>query len=460
MMEGTVESGSEDDLPDDDISILILELQESAYQSTFHQAARKGDLSMLNRMINSSRFSKEIPQEWLKKILLELLRKHQLESLYFLIHHCSEMFNNDLKYCLEFMEKSILTENFKIAQLFFDSFPERINLMNVYNFLEKSIPEDLALEIAKFIIPQNINLYRQQHRQANVVNTVEFAKRNGKNTLSRFIKQHIGYPKAVIQKLERIFDVIIDQAMQCAKTYPKPVLIVVGEHHGDYQSYQIEKALLKSAKNHNFKFFYHEKFGTHIQDVAKSKFNMILGMVDLHPQRGAETVERDVFIRQAVLPIKQPTLLIFGKSHLMGLLEDPHIVEKFYIVPFNLDLINSIRILENELTEFEAIYQYVKLSCEQRNKVEKDVTFAKDALTRAKFADDPNKAIQFLPDQMEFSDTTKVISHWNPLMIEENRLDEIFCTPSELRFINKKSSPVALSSDDEVVQSLRHFRGL
>jgi hypothetical protein len=163
--------------------------------------------------------------------------------------------------------------------------------------------------------------------------------------VSKYLKKKIALAKDTLDALAFEFQAIIEKEQIIASRSDKKILILLGELHGDYQGYQLEKELLKTVKAKGIFTLLCElpsvKFLHSIEKKARDSFKMNLIAVDKHPKRnnGASVKERNEVIAQEINQIEQDAVFITGIEHLYGLLqEETSLIDrsKYHIVPFNL----------------------------------------------------------------------------------------------------------------------------
>ncbi|MCS5710637.1 ankyrin repeat domain-containing protein [Candidatus Berkiella aquae] len=184
-------------------------------------------------------------------------------------------------------------------------------------------------------------------------NVVEMTKKHYKHTpMSRLFKQHIGLSKELLHKGENDFRQLLTMEMQVAKMKRKKILVILGETHGNYRIYQIEKVMLKVARELGILNVYAEatqedNADSPLQLKAKENMGMKLIAVDTHPERdySATVEDRNVYIAQEISTANENGVLVTGSDHLYGLLNDEESVintKQYHVVPFNLSSIAKL----------------------------------------------------------------------------------------------------------------------
>lgn len=196
-----------------------------------------------------------------------------------------------------------------------------------------------------FLLSKGADPYAVDDNQRNIIN---HAKRKNRHTpLSRFLKSKIGLSKerllASISPLLSIFKA----KLAAAKMHNKKLMILLGEYHGDYRLYQIEKMLLAHLSDMGIKHLFVEtnKKSTLIKDeyvpmINKWSQRMTIHGVDNHPEREVASLnERNAVIREGVTAVQQDGVMITGLCHLYGLTKAKATRlsrHQFVVIPVNL----------------------------------------------------------------------------------------------------------------------------
>ncbi len=219
-------------------------------------------------------------------------------------------------------------------------------------------------------------------------NIVEIAKQAMKHTpLSKDLKKQIEVPKKILYSIEEIFRKQLLNELTVAKQSNKKVLIMLGEIHGDFKIYQVEKMMIRVARELGFSTLFVEaplEFAeVPIEIKAREKYGMELVPVDTHPDKEKVSVqERNKYISKEISAKNKEGLLITGSDHLYGLLADRKTAidsNQFHIIPFNLS-----SLIERQLDTDEA-----------------------------RFSSDKSCVIQVVESAVCFSPIKPVIDRWN-----------------------------------------------
>lgn len=169
-------------------------------------------------------------------------------------------------------------------------------------------------------------------------NVVMIAKENAKHTpTSKYIKSKIGLSEEEKESFKWQFRGIVKKAYQRAITQNKKLLVLLGEAHGFYACYQIEKIFLTVLSEFNIKHFGVENVdishANHpIDRYAKNKLKMKLHALDIESQ---SISKRDSAMSLNINKLNKHSVVIVGADHLRGIL--PLIdYEKYHVVPFSL----------------------------------------------------------------------------------------------------------------------------
>jgi hypothetical protein len=199
------------------------------------------------------------------------------------------------------------------------------------------------LKAVKLLSKKGADLTKVDIYQHHVLH---YAKKDMQHSpVSIYLKDKIATKKDILAALAFEFQAIIEKEKIMARRSGKKILILLGELHGAYQGYQLEKALLKEVKAKGISTLLCElpsiQFLHSIEKKARDSFKMNLIAVDKHPKRnaGASIEERNEVIAQEINKIEQDAIFITGTEHLYGLLqEETSLIDrsKFHIVPFNI----------------------------------------------------------------------------------------------------------------------------
>lgn len=200
------------------------------------------------------------------------------------------------------------------------------------------------LPIVKYLLSRGANpsWVNMQH-----VNLVEFSRKAGNHTpLSRLFKNKLQLQQNVKKHLQATIRKILEKQMRVAKIRNKKIIILLGEAHGNYATYEVEKIFLKVAKDlgvtnlfYEFPKQYH--LDKPITRFAEHKLSMNVHKIDNHPRRQitASIQERNVVMTNEISGKKQHGVVVVGANHLKGMLEESDSqfdTQQFHLVPFNL----------------------------------------------------------------------------------------------------------------------------
>lgn len=200
-------------------------------------------------------------------------------------------------------------------------------------------------EAIAYLLKKGANPYDVDEYQRNII---DYAKRQNRHTpLSRFLKSKIGLSKELLLASIRPLLSIFKAKLAVAKVQNKKLMILLGECHGDYRLYQIEKMLLAQLSNMGIKHLFVEtkKNSDVIKDeyvpmINKRSQRMTIHGVDNHPRREAASVNmRNVVIKEELTAFNQHGVMITGLYHLYGLTKAKETRlsrHQFVVVPVNL----------------------------------------------------------------------------------------------------------------------------
>ncbi|MCS5711859.1 ankyrin repeat domain-containing protein [Candidatus Berkiella aquae] len=199
-------------------------------------------------------------------------------------------------------------------------------------------------KLISYLLKKGADPYAVDFNQNNII---DYAKKDNHHTpLSRFLKKQIGLTKTRLRRIMHFLRFRILRKLGLAKKLNKKLLIILGESHGDYRLYQIEKAFLAFAVKFKIKHLFVETNhdSAMIADeygkmINKKKKNMFITGVDNHPCLSASVSERNVVISEGIEAICQHGVFITGLHHLYGLVRDPKTKldgRKFETLPINL----------------------------------------------------------------------------------------------------------------------------
>lgn len=185
------------------------------------------------------------------------------------------------------------------------------------------------------------------------IGIVELAKTTNKHSpFSKHLKHMVGLSDIEVSRIQDAFEALLQNELLNADAQHKMPLLILGELHGKFKIYQIEKAMLQVAKKYGFETLYTEKPNEEfsvmpIEHKAKDTLNMSIIPVDTHPNRLAASVaERNVYIAAGISQANKPGVLITGSDHLKGLLKDAKSkidTDKYYLIPINLGKLSNVK---------------------------------------------------------------------------------------------------------------------
>lgn len=196
-----------------------------------------------------------------------------------------------------------------------------------------------------YLLEKGANPYIADENEQNIIT---LTKKNYRHTkLSRYIKQKIGFSKDVLAAFAKKMQKYFKKQLEIAKGNKKKLLIMLGELHGDYRLYQLEKTLLASTAQLGIRHLFAEcekdndLILREYQDMTKKIHPRIkiIG-VDNHPQKEtADLNERNAYIKEGITNVDEHGVLITGTHHLYGLTKKRRTklsAKQFDVVPVNL----------------------------------------------------------------------------------------------------------------------------
>jgi hypothetical protein len=196
-----------------------------------------------------------------------------------------------------------------------------------------------------FLLKMGADPYISDNDEQNIIT---FTKRNFRHTkLSRYVKQKIGFSKDALTHFAKKWQQLFKTCLDIAKRNQKKLVILLGEKHGDYRLYQLEKKLLASIAQLGIKhlFVECEKDDDWILDeyrdmTKKIKPGMNIIGVDNHPQKVTASVnKRNGYMKEGITAVAEHGVLITGVNHLYGLAKKRQTklsAKQFEIIPVNL----------------------------------------------------------------------------------------------------------------------------
>ncbi len=179
---------------------------------------------------------------------------------------------------------------------------------------------------------------------------VELAQINDKDTpLSEYLKKQIALPPMEMTALVNSFKKILEKEYAISKKLKKTFVVVLGELHGIYSIFEVEKAFLKVAKEMGINQCYMElpsgdKNWEKIDiELEAEKLNMTVARIDDHYYRGTASVDQRNLVMTRKVKEKD-CVMIVGAAHIKGIVNKKSVrlpPEQFHVVPFNLGPIAS-----------------------------------------------------------------------------------------------------------------------
>lgn len=180
-------------------------------------------------------------------------------------------------------------------------------------------------------------------KSTNIIDAIKVHNAGKHTAISKFIKACRGFDKERLAFFSQHFKVILEKELNEAKMRNKNLLVLLGEHHGNYKIQQLEKQIVKIMKQLGVNVLYKElpvgaQFHLPVFSFAEKELNMTTFCIDNHPQRrtSATVEERNQVMAFEMLRHNQHGVLITGALHLEGLLQNDLSRYYFHMVPFNL----------------------------------------------------------------------------------------------------------------------------
>lgn len=254
-------------------------------------------------------------------------------------------------------------------------------------------------ELCHFLISRGADPYLVDRNQENIIH---MAKSNNKNTdISRQLKKEIGFTEELRDKISLFIQRLLEKCLQKAEHQNKKLLILLGEYHGEYRGYLVEKIALKVADALGIQLFFVElpdksvqtKDKTSYMPLAHAKKHLHFEIIGADNNRSNSDKYdcskpgmryRNKGLRKAIQEGNQHAVLITGANHLEGLLNEVETRidhKKFFAVPINLSAIMDKHFKFN-----------INLS----------------------FCDDLRNAIQFDFNGFNNENVESVLTKWNP----------------------------------------------
>lgn len=204
-------------------------------------------------------------------------------------------------------------------------------------------------EVCQFLIDQGADPYRMIDQTC----IMHYVKPYRDKIFSHQLKKKINFSEIFKQKQRAILEAFISQCLAEAKRMQKKLIILIGEAHGEYRGYQIEKLILQVANHLNISnLLLEEKNGTvnkyenympRQYSEKHLKFKMI--GIDNNQSRGMTfdctdhgMLYRNFGMCEFIDDFSEHAVIINGAAHLYGLLEAPGTQinrSKTFVLPFN-----------------------------------------------------------------------------------------------------------------------------
>jgi hypothetical protein len=202
------------------------------------------------------------------------------------------------------------------------------------------------LKAVKLLFEEGADLTQVDIYQRHILH---YAKKDMRPTaVSKYLKENISLSQDILENLALEFRAIIEKELMIARVSGKKILILLGELHGSYQVYQLEKEILKVLKEKGISVLLAElpsaKHLKSIEKKAQDSYKMNIIAIDKHPKRNnrASIEERNEVMAEEVNQLDQDAAFITGSEHLEGLLQQELIDRsKYHVVPFNLSSLIS-----------------------------------------------------------------------------------------------------------------------
>jgi hypothetical protein len=199
-------------------------------------------------------------------------------------------------------------------------------------------------DIVKYLIKKGAVLDWVNKYQLNLI---DLSQINGKDTpISEYLKKQIGPSDAEMASLINSFKRILESEYSTSKKLNKRLVVVLGELHGAFSIFKVEKAFLKVAIELGISHCYKE-LPSFDRDCSKTKIELKaqkLGMnvlrIDDHLFRSdASLNQRNKVMTEKVKENDKDCIMIVGAAHIKGIMNNKAVRlprEEFHVVPFNL----------------------------------------------------------------------------------------------------------------------------
>lgn len=351
--------------------------------TSLHKAAENGNLAAIRKILEKKPFLLNSTNRKLETPLYNAILSRNAESVLELIQQGADLkvtnfkMQTPLEYALFFMEYKT------VIQLVKHGAPVNANLFTLPNRPLHIAVEENQLDLVKTLIeygadindvsdsgntPLHIAVDNSKNNKTSEkiahfllengaqpdlvtddhLNIVDLAKSsvNGQlkhNIFSKELKKFVEINKKHLEHLSAHFAKIIRSEQEKARNLNKKFLVLLGELHGYFDIYQVEKRMLSILKQAGIKNLYTEKDTSEasfpIEYIAQ-KDGMTITGIDDHPEREtANLKERNIIISNHIHKKNADAVFITGCHHLYGLLADEHTKidpQRFYTLAFNL----------------------------------------------------------------------------------------------------------------------------
>lgn len=339
-----------------------ISMMESDFTFTeLHEAASSGKIHEIRKIISEKTVCIDALDRAEQTPLFHAVLQRQLEAVEVLIANGASLDGIDgygsspIHYAARYNNIGILkalVENGADVNAF-DLFSNCTPLhIVVQNSIDKG---DKTIEIVDYLLKQGANPEDLNHDQCNIVESAK-VEHDGKMThtsLSKFLKNHIGLHKEYLKNVRESFGNILSNEIKKAYQAGKKLILLLGELHGDFKIYQIEKIIVSIAQKFGINNLYSESDGFFPVEIFAQKNGMTFQCIDTHPDRDiVEIDERNVYMARNINRTPQDAIVITGLDHLQGLLMDDNAkinTEKFHVLPFNLSGVASHQEMEDEI---------------------------------------------------------------------------------------------------------------
>lgn len=253
----------------------------------------------------------------------------------------------------EKIKQAAINGDLHILKSFFENDPTLINMKcdSDYTALYYAAI-NWQFEVLDYLLDKGASIQLE-----NQLNIIQILKEPKYKQMRQYIKDKRGFDKATLAVLTQKIKEILEKEYLEAKARNKNFLVIMGESHGNFKNYQIERQVLLLLSELGIKVLYNElpagreaEFRNQSRDFCIKKLNMENISVDNHPLRdhGATIEERNEVMALEILKHNEHGVLITGAFHLQGLLENDLSKTYFHIVPFNLIYLDVLSSVSND----------------------------------------------------------------------------------------------------------------